>query len=90
LKDSSVEQNLEHGDELETINAFPGSDALHHSLCELQNNLYNPNAAEIAGNEYEEMIDAFEQFSNIFRKVNSEQQKQTCEQSQQLTLDDCF
>jgi hypothetical protein len=69
LKGASVEGNLENGDEQqETINAVPGWDALHHSLCEIQSNLYNPYAAEIAGNKYEEMVDAFEQLNNILER----------------------
>jgi hypothetical protein len=38
----SETENLENEDEVqESINSFPGWHALHHSFCELQNNLYN-------------------------------------------------
>lgn len=57
---------MENEDELQqTIHLFPGWDTVHHSLCELLNNLYNSYAAEIAGDKFEEMIDAIEQFNNI-------------------------
>ena len=73
LEDPSVEENLENEDELqETINSFPGWDVVHHSFCDFQNKLYHSYAAKIAGDKYEEMIDAFEQFNKIFRKVNRE------------------
>lgn len=65
-------ENLEiEGEAKETINSCPGWDIVHHLFCELQNNLYNPYATEIAGNTYEEMIDIFEQFNILFRKVNT-------------------
>jgi hypothetical protein len=46
--EGSVEENLENEDELqETINSFLGWCTDHHSLCKLQNNLFNPFATEM-------------------------------------------